>query len=127
MRVLLSVRPGGFTLNQDVLKTLFAHAPHYFDEPLELSDFTHEGKFDFSAWPNAVVHEGQLYFLMSHSAQLRCDPHLLAQFDARGSEGLCGPYCSQLKAVEVPDDARWHIFEYEDGSEAVHEDHRVWC
>ena len=32
---------------------------------------------------------------------------------------------SKLKVVDVPDDVKWHIAEY-DGSEWVAEDHRTW-
>lgn len=33
--------------------------------------------------------------------------------------------CAELKVVEVPDDAEWHIHEY-DGLEHVAENHRTW-
>jgi len=33
--------------------------------------------------------------------------------------------CAELAIVEVPDDAKWHIAEY-DGYEHVAEDHRTW-
>jgi len=32
---------------------------------------------------------------------------------------------AELKVVEIPDDVKWHIHEY-DGWETIHEDHRVW-
>lgn len=42
---------------------------------------------------------------------------------------LLGPLAngkhSELRVVEVPDDAKWHIAEY-DGLEWVAEDHRTW-
>ena len=33
--------------------------------------------------------------------------------------------CAKLKIVEIPDDVKWHIEEY-DGIEHVAEDHRIW-
>ena len=32
---------------------------------------------------------------------------------------------AELQVVEIPDDVKWHIHEY-DGSEYVAEDHRTW-
>lgn len=34
-------------------------------------------------------------------------------------------FCAELVIVEVPDDAKWHICEY-DGMEHVAENHRTW-
>jgi hypothetical protein len=33
--------------------------------------------------------------------------------------------CAKLKIVEVPDDAQWHVDEY-DGNEHIAENHRTW-
>lgn len=37
-----------------------------------------------------------------------------------------GWFFSPVKVVDVPDDVEWFLFEGEDGSESVHESHRVW-
>jgi len=34
-------------------------------------------------------------------------------------------WAADIRIVEVPDDAKWHIHEY-DGLEHVAEDHRTW-
>ena len=39
-------------------------------------------------------------------------------------EGSFGVY-ARLKVIEIPDDVKWHIEEY-DGLEWVAEDHRTW-
>jgi hypothetical protein len=31
-----------------------------------------------------------------------------------------------LKIVEIPDDVKWYIHEYDNGVESVHEEHRIW-
>jgi len=49
----------------------------------------------------------------------RDDPHLVAVVE--GSD----PEKHTLKVVEVPEDVKWHISEY-DGHEHVAEDHRTW-
>lgn len=53
----------------------------------------------------------------------RTDPDLIALVESMG-DSVNSRY-SQLGIVEVPDDVRWHIAEY-DGLEHVAEDHRKW-
>jgi hypothetical protein len=53
----------------------------------------------------------------------RNDQHLVRVVEEL-QEKACARY-SKLKIVEVPDDIRWHISEY-DGWEHVAEDHRTW-
>lgn len=53
----------------------------------------------------------------------RSDPALIDAVETLG-EKANGGY-AELKIVEVPDDVKWHIAEY-DGSEWVAENHRTW-
>jgi len=53
----------------------------------------------------------------------RNDEHLIAVVELMGS-GAWGKY-AELKIVEVPDDIKWYIEEY-DGLEWVAETHRTW-
>lgn len=126
MRVLISSRPGGFSLAQPWLLTLWTRHPDWFDGPFDSEDFLPDGPFGAQGWPNGIIQDGKLYFLNENQQELRTDLELLALFDAHGSDALRGPFCLQLKVVEVPDDVAWHLVEHEDGSESIHENHRVW-
>lgn len=53
----------------------------------------------------------------------RNDPILVQVVEEMG--GLVNSYCSELKVVEIPDDVKWYIDDY-DGFEKIHEDHRSW-
>ena len=53
----------------------------------------------------------------------RSHPLLVRLVEEMG-DGASGQYAS-LKVVEIPDDVRWHVEEY-DGMEWVAEDHRTW-
>lgn len=53
----------------------------------------------------------------------RSDPALVAIVEEMGRSSFGG--FAELKVVEVPDDIKWHIEEY-DGREWVAEDHRTW-
>ena len=53
----------------------------------------------------------------------RDDAHLIAVVELMGSEA--GGRYADLKIVEIPDDIKWYIEEY-DGLEWVAETHRTW-
>lgn len=53
----------------------------------------------------------------------RDDPHLVQVIEELGSVAS-GSFAS-LKVVEIPDDVKWDIEEY-DGSEWISEQHRTW-
>lgn len=54
----------------------------------------------------------------------RAAPELVKCVEELGSSVASG-WLSKLKVVEIPDDVKWHIEEY-DGIEWVAEDHRTW-
>ena len=53
----------------------------------------------------------------------RNDPVLVEVVEQLGD--LANGHYSKLKIVEVPDDIKWYIHDY-DGLEEVHEEHRKW-
>jgi len=53
----------------------------------------------------------------------RDDPILIQVIEEMGLEA--NDICAELKIVEVPDDVKWEIDEY-DGVESVEEEHRSW-
>ena len=54
----------------------------------------------------------------------RDDPFLIQTINHLGAEAAGGKY-SQLVLVDIPEDVRWEIGEY-DGMEWVAEQHRTW-
>jgi hypothetical protein len=53
----------------------------------------------------------------------RSDPDLIAVIEEMGD--AVNGFAADIVIVEVPDDVKWHIHEY-DGLEHVAEDHRTW-
>ena len=53
----------------------------------------------------------------------RNDPMLVKVVEEMG-DGAWGE-CAKLKVIEIPDDVKWHVDEY-DGMEHIAEDHRTW-
>lgn len=53
----------------------------------------------------------------------RNDPDLVAVVEELGEDA--NGYGAELKIVNVPEDIKWHIHDY-DGMETIREDHRTW-
>ncbi len=55
----------------------------------------------------------------------RTDPKLIHLMETKGSEWCSGSF-AKLKVVEIPDDVKWEIHDY-DGIETIEEVHQSWC
>lgn len=55
----------------------------------------------------------------------RTDSKLIHLMEAKGSEWCSGTF-AKLKVVEIPDDVKWEIHDY-DGMETIEEVHQSWC
>jgi hypothetical protein len=62
--------------------------------------------------------------VITHERDIERNNPILVEIVEQLGESADGRY-AELKVVEIPDDVKWHIDEY-DGWETIHEDHRVW-
>jgi hypothetical protein len=69
------------------------------------------------------VGEDEHYLSEYDMTSNRDDPDLIAVLEEMGKEAW--GWAAEIVIVEVPDDVKWHIDEY-DGIEHVAEDHRTW-
>lgn len=82
------------------------------------------------AWHNATLAEREASNAAYSAARIsdddipRDDPDLIAVIEQLGSE-VCSGMCAKLEVVEIPDDVKWQIEEY-DGREWIAEVHRTW-
>ena len=67
--------------------------------------------------------DGDYYLDQYDYCDQRGDPDLVAVVEQLG-EGANG-WAADLKIVEIPDDVKWHVAEY-DGLEWIAENHRTW-
>lgn len=63
-------------------------------------------------------------FKWCNDCERRTDPRLIKAVEVLGKEAEAN-HCTRLKIVEIPDDVKWYIDDY-DGSESVEECHRSW-
>jgi hypothetical protein len=85
---------------------------HYSRAPLESVPVNDRGYYELT---------NEDYF--SDSTILRDDPALIRVVEELGVEA--NGRCSELTIVEIPEDVRWIIAEY-DGKEHIDEIHRTW-
>lgn len=118
-----------FELNRACLEQLFERRRDVFDEGMDVEMMRLPGRTDAQvlAWyKSAVLRDGILYFLKDKAQELRTDAELVALIEARGSAAVQDSGRDGLKVVEIPEGVDWYIRTEEDGSESIHEVHRIW-
>lgn len=132
LKILTSPCVGGPNLNQAVVDELFTRCPELFDEPHQVSAFFAEGE-DRNAphhdalIANTVIRGELIYFLNTRSAEFRTCAWLIAKVASEGSERIVPAGSGhRVKIVEIPEGVDWYIYSDDDGTETIHEQHRVW-
>lgn len=129
-KVLIGPGIGGFSLHRDVVGQLFALQPELFHEPFDIAEFCGAQEKRLPAeietdMPHSHVSDSKIYFLME-VPELQSNPWLIAKFEKDGCASLTARGGSNLKIVEVPSGVSWYLRVEDDGSESVHEEHRIW-
>ena len=125
MKIVINRCYGGFGLSHEAIMLYFEikGIPVY---PADVypEDGDDAGNLIATYWPvkeeDRVV--GEVFPLSVYDIE-RTDPALVKVVEQLGDRAS-GPY-SQLAVVEVPDDVKWMIQEY-DGIEWIAEEHRTW-
>jgi len=135
MKVAINIRHGGFGLSAAAVKRyaeLKGKIAYFFsaneDEkfaPITIEQAGQDSWFTVFDVPNPKeIDENELwnkhYIGRDYN---RTDKDLIQVIEEFGSK--VNTDMSEIKVVEVPDDVKWHIDEY-DGVEWIAEDHRCW-
>lgn len=129
MKIIISPESGSFSLKREILEALFTQFPDLFQDAFPVEELRLPGQSDEEVreWHDSAVLQGSnLYFIKDRDAALRTHPYLLQLLEKEGSDAVAGRFCSALKIVEVPDNVEWYLYTHDDGTEAIHERHRVW-
>ena len=139
MKVVINAAYGGFGLSPDAIKLYckkvgqpcyffnlsFENRDNKYKSTLTPTD-TPTGILSWSAYtiPNLSEFEDSYKYRFDDSFKDdRTNKHLIETIEELG-EKANGPF-AKLKIVEVPDDVKWHIAQF-DGWEWVAENHRKW-
>lgn len=117
MKVVINRCFGGFGLSDAAFEAL-----------LNLKGIEWEKTNKPDAYTQHYYRKGQLdieeaYLSPYDFVEDRAEPDLIKVIELMGEEA--NSIYSELKIVEIPDDVKWHIHEY-DGMEHIAEDHRTW-
>jgi hypothetical protein len=120
MKVAINTCFGGFGISNEAFEKLLDRKGIAFDKVPAKFKFR-DAEFDYY---KAGVEQCDDTYISEHDFyEQRNDPDLLAVIEEMGR--AADGWASELKIVEVPDDVKWHIHEY-DGMEHVAENHRTW-
>jgi hypothetical protein len=120
MKVVINRCFGGFGLSKYAFELLLQRKGVEYE--------TRPAKFAIGDHDVDYYHKGHLdedeHFISGYEFyENRSDDDLVAVVEEMGV--AADGWCSELAVVEIPDDVKWHIHEY-DGMEHVAEDHRTW-
>jgi hypothetical protein len=140
MKIAINAAHGSFGLSPDAIRLYCKKTGtpcYFFDLTFKNKENNYEvifmptdtpvGMLRWSAYtiPNpSEVKDPHKYRFNDNFRDDRANKYLIETIEELGSKVASGPF-SKLKIVEVPDDVKWHIAEF-DGWEWVAEDHRTW-
>ena len=114
MKVVINTCWGGFSLSEAAMKEVAKRKGIVLHEVIEKESYGEVSHFE--------TPEGEYYSEYALEGS-RNDPDLVAVVEEMGQAANGGN--SKLNVVEVPDDVKWYIHDY-DGMEDVQEEHRSW-
>jgi hypothetical protein len=120
MKVAINTCFGGFGISNEAFEKLLTRKGIAFEK----ADAKFKLRTDLYDYYEAGHVGSDDHYLSEHTFyEDRSDPDLIAVIEEMQDEA--NSWAADIRIVVVPDDAKWHIHEY-DGLEHVAEDHRTW-
>jgi hypothetical protein len=120
MKIVINRCFGGFGLSNEAFEMLLHRKGIEFEIVIDKVSF---GQERYEYYCKGHVGEKDHCLSQYDFHEDRSDPDLVAVVEELGDRA--DGWASELVVVEVPDNVKWHIEEY-DGSEHIAEDHRTW-
>jgi len=120
MKVAINTCFGGFGISDEAFEKLLERKGIAFEKVV---DKERGSLFGTSYYTAGHVGDDDFYISSYDYYENRSDPDLIAVIEEMGKESW--GWAAELVIVDIPDDVKWHIHEY-DGMEHVAEDHRTW-
>jgi hypothetical protein len=121
MKVAINTCFGGFSLSEAAFEKMLERMGIEFEKA---KDNTYKSLGIIHYYRKGMVDKDEGYLSPYDFTNNRASEDLIAVIEELGVEKASGKY-AEIKIVEVPDDVKWHIDEY-DGVEHVAENHRTW-
>lgn len=120
MKVAINTCFGGFGISDEAFEKLLDRKGIAFDKVEPEHKSLISGVTYYAAGHSG---EDEHYLSDYEFYKDRSDPDLIAVIEEMGESA--NGWAAEIGIVEIPDDVKWHIHEY-DGLEHVAEDHRTW-
>ena len=120
MKVAINACFGGFGLSNEAFELLLERKGIAF-ERVPAKHVFFGNKYEYYTKDHA--YEEDHYLWDRQFSEDRSDKDLISVIESLGEAASSG--AAEIKIVDVPDDVKWHISEY-DGWEHVAENHRTW-
>ena len=111
---------GRFGISDEAFELLLTRKGYAFDKVVSEGTSRLMGPSYYHA---GLPHSDDNYISEYKFYEDRADPDLIFVIEQLGDEA--NSWAADIDIVEIPDDVKWHISEY-DGLEHVAEDHRTW-
>jgi hypothetical protein len=129
-RIVICTEVAGFIPERSLMHGLFKAHPEAFEGPWEPENFgltAESSDEDVSAvLCFGLLHNGELFLYRATEKDARTLPWLVAEVERRQGRN-CTWRGGCAKVVAVPDEVEWLLYEADDGSESIHEAHRIWA
>lgn len=135
MKILIGVKPGGLGLNRFALTELYKRIPEAFDsfyhidflfsEDSHLTGVEAQKRLLECYSSNAVVDTEKIHFL-NNIVAIRSNLWLIEQVERDPIRVIDLSGLHSVRVCEIPDGIKWYLHEDDDGSESIHEEHRIW-
>jgi hypothetical protein len=114
IKVVINSKSGGFAISKEAAEFMAKEGCKIAKLELETKDYIWSGFGMVYDSKNDIYYDGYD----------RTSQHLIKAVETLGDKA--NDSLSSLQIVEVPDNVEFYIFEYDDGSESIHEKHRTW-
>ena len=130
MKIVINTRIGGFDISAEALCELISQDCEYVSSYEWTSRLSYEEWINFENGfekelnSNRLKKDNIIFFYDDNYNESRTDNCLIQTILKLGKNA--NTQYSELKIIEIPDDVKWYIHCYDDGTEEIHEEHRVW-
>jgi hypothetical protein len=130
MKIVINTKIGGFDISAEALYELISQNSEF------ISSYEQTPKCGYEQWigfkngyekevaTDRLKKDNVVFFHHDDYRESRTDSKLIQILLNLGKNA--NTKYSELKIVEIPDDVKWYIRCYDDGTEEIHEEHRVW-
>lgn len=130
MQVVINTKIGGFDVSAEALYELIMQNCKHISSYEFISEYPYEewisfeNGFEKELNTNRLKKDNIIFFYNDNYNESRTNNCLIQTILKLGKNA--NTQFSELKIIEIPDEVKWYIRVYDDGTEEIYEKHRIW-